>query len=1340
MGNRLGRKEDGDGDWGRYASSPYAPPPAGATLAADRPPPSRLGKGLLNESENNCFANVIIQSLFHMRIFREAVIAAPDDAHGHSFAPQIGTCLSDSDDDADGNDGNDSNANVRRSPSASPTPPAEPEVCLLCALQEMFGAYETMAIAGSLDPVAVRLALAQIGAPSARFGMLDMADATEALDSILGWMHEACVSSADAVCLPPCIAHEVFGMELCERVECGCGATSEPLPYSAFAHRVFVPELLAADPELALDARLAHAYDEQGSARRCPGAVPCARAPVLQLFLQREPKVFSLVLDWHPEPSKNDISRALDSIDEKLNLRNVFYGVPRSSRYELGGMICFYGRHYVCFHKSSDSAEPQAWMYFDDERVRKVGDSWADVVAMCKSGRLQPTVVFYETPHPVPRSLLPTDTSDALLREFVAADCAADFSLDELRKLQQYEMAQYASSRKPRLPPSHLAPTGEPTTVERDFVFGPRDFAQLPAQRCFDACGDRWAVGVVEDQSVAPGYLGLTLARLTQGPASSPWVNVDAHLRLVLHPFELGSSATDLIMAPGTQWRDPWFCCPRRRAEYVSNSRLSLTVALSKLGLAMRSRSSNPNGASGMSRTGRPSRPASRPPLAMSTSSSRSSASRPPSRPPRFQFEAIVPSSHMGVARDSELTSFGMLDFLKTTPGSCGSSPSNSVASTPRTPAASTPRAMEVQANVTPRTPNEPVPMRSASSGPPSSPQGGSRARPLSTARMRRSRSRSSISPVTAGDETSMQPTQIFQISYSNGSGSGRAAAATAAGEDATSLALRHPCGLSVLLPHEIDGEAVAPQVVRSATMPTTTPLFSPSSRFAPYSRGGRRRAKERKRQNKVAAMAAEASSASSAAAAAAAAAAPRSNTTEFASKFTRPVSSLGLPYADGAGESGDPVSRSARATPTCGMRDEFSLLRLGSRSISDLGSGSTLSEELVASMPSFDAVSLETPRVTMSMFEEDEAELLQQLAAPSDRSAETAVAAPVMPRDWSIKSSLRFTSTSSFDWAEPLSADALAAGTIGFARSELPAVTPGEEPAAGVEANLAAALLYWRYPESDVPSDLVTLGTFASDKAPALRSGDEKALADFFALRREAWRSALLSLYALFKRGAVPYFYFETAERTILFRPGGAVVSSSTTGFRALLTQADVPFHSPLPVAAGAESVHPLVEDETPTSALVVESKAGVHALFNFLLNYKRRRRPLTVPVLLAPGPFLNASMKSLHVANNGVIKRAKAHESGVEALYCLDIGGPILPTALTAILHLFAHTQGADYEAALRTAPNTLAMNGGLAPGNGDGDSHADGSGPTLRSTVARHVFFETGSGFHVQCSPYG
>jgi hypothetical protein len=61
--------------------------------------------------------------------------------------------------------------------------------------------------------------------------------------------------------------------------------------------------------------------------------------------------------------------------------------------YELFGLVCYWGSHYICFFKS-DSSDTQ-WVSYDDTIVIKV-PSWKDLIVKCLKSHFHPTILFYK--------------------------------------------------------------------------------------------------------------------------------------------------------------------------------------------------------------------------------------------------------------------------------------------------------------------------------------------------------------------------------------------------------------------------------------------------------------------------------------------------------------------------------------------------------------------------------------------------------------------------------------------------------------------------------------------------------------------------------------------------------------------------------------------------------------------------------------------------------------------------------------------------------------------------------------------------------------------------------
>ena len=198
-------------------------------------------KGLYNRvGLNNCFLNVVIQSLWHIDHFRERFISL-DYTHVHRATP-----------------------------------------CLFCALRSVFVDYE-FSEGDVIPPRLLRAALAELYEGEHRFQWGAMSDAEEVLEAILEWLHADQVGASrhqdhdDASatpCSPPCISHRVFASETCDiRVCSACGAHGEPAPRESLLYRVYVADMTRLGRTLGpvgLAALLKAEYDESPQRLPCP--------------------------------------------------------------------------------------------------------------------------------------------------------------------------------------------------------------------------------------------------------------------------------------------------------------------------------------------------------------------------------------------------------------------------------------------------------------------------------------------------------------------------------------------------------------------------------------------------------------------------------------------------------------------------------------------------------------------------------------------------------------------------------------------------------------------------------------------------------------------------------------------------------------------------------------------------------------------------------------------------------------------------------------------------------------------------------------------------------------
>jgi hypothetical protein len=268
--------------------------------------------------------------------------------------------------------------------------------------------------------------------------------------------------ASNFACQPPCIAHEVFGIEYVDLPRCTfCAATGEPAVVSSFMYRVYVAELLAvqgrsdtpmertaedsvtvSDQLSRMTARWTGTRPEMQDAMRllCQRSVDkkcnecnSRHTVVSERWLTRRPHIFVVSLVWPTStPTRDSLWLVVSSIQAQIQMEQIFK-TERSNRSKTGeaedrsrrghdasldtylfrGLICYYGMHYIalfyCWARKK-------WVLFDDTRVREEAD-WSSVVSVIMSGQYVPTVVFYERSETIEDSRVSVQAIEELTRQ-----------------------------------------------------------------------------------------------------------------------------------------------------------------------------------------------------------------------------------------------------------------------------------------------------------------------------------------------------------------------------------------------------------------------------------------------------------------------------------------------------------------------------------------------------------------------------------------------------------------------------------------------------------------------------------------------------------------------------------------------------------------------------------------------------------------------------------------------------------------------------------------------------------------------------------------------------------
>ncbi|XP_060584868.1 uncharacterized protein LOC132740839 isoform X3 [Ruditapes philippinarum] len=338
---------------------------------------SNAAKGLRNApGENNCFLNSAVQVFWHIDVFRRSYRRLS----GH-------LCMGHS--------------------------------CIFCALKVIFTQFQYSDQA-SLQPSALRKALANTFAKQERFQLGHMDDAAECFENILNRIHYHIANSynEDACNAPHCISHQKFAMTVCDQLVCPCGSHSEPLKFFEMVHYISANALVSQSRTMQESGDILHPSrfglllrnaGAVGDIRDCPSN--CGKRVQIRRTLLNIPDVVSIGLVWGSDKADPELAAEVTrNIGTTILYPDMFHSVMCNDgnqlpRLQLTAVVCYYGKHYSTFIFHT---KLQEWVYFDDATVRQVGKKWELVVDRIVKSRYQPLLLIYTNPN---AQSVPTETA-----------------------------------------------------------------------------------------------------------------------------------------------------------------------------------------------------------------------------------------------------------------------------------------------------------------------------------------------------------------------------------------------------------------------------------------------------------------------------------------------------------------------------------------------------------------------------------------------------------------------------------------------------------------------------------------------------------------------------------------------------------------------------------------------------------------------------------------------------------------------------------------------------------------------------------------------------------------
>lgn len=391
---------------------------------------TNIHHGLMNRiGDNNCFVNCVLQCLWHLGPFRfgmKHLIAERNKSEDH--------LVHDKDTSGDIDPLTMFSREQERKSMTS---------FLLDSLMNLFIQYEFTDLS-TIPANELRRSLSSI---SDKFKIGDIADANEALESILQQLHV----ESKPVCPTghhKCISHTVFSGLIIEQSTCHrCLATSEPQVKSDFIHSIYAHELISISRQTKTPLYFGELLKQclQTHQRKCPSIdmTPsndpnpdiCNQRPIVNCFCLESPLVLGISVVWSNErEAVKSLRDFIELISEEIVLSDLF-SIPDyssangegtaktlpyldsnksesksqslsidSSSYIFRGLVCYYGKHYISIIQelsvsSSSSAKNSTtsprFLLFDDNLVRVIGD-WRAVRDEILKSHYQPVLLLYE--------------------------------------------------------------------------------------------------------------------------------------------------------------------------------------------------------------------------------------------------------------------------------------------------------------------------------------------------------------------------------------------------------------------------------------------------------------------------------------------------------------------------------------------------------------------------------------------------------------------------------------------------------------------------------------------------------------------------------------------------------------------------------------------------------------------------------------------------------------------------------------------------------------------------------------------------------------------------------
>lgn len=116
------------------------------------------------------------------------------------------------------------------------------------------------------------------------------------------------------------------------------------------------------------------------------------------MYLLNNPKYFIFNLSWdESNPLLQDICKLYFCLPSVFRVDDL-YDIPKTNQlveYEMFGLMCYWGAHYVCYIKH-EVDKIEFWENYDDTTIIRIKD-WTDLIKRAIKSHLHPVVIIYRT-------------------------------------------------------------------------------------------------------------------------------------------------------------------------------------------------------------------------------------------------------------------------------------------------------------------------------------------------------------------------------------------------------------------------------------------------------------------------------------------------------------------------------------------------------------------------------------------------------------------------------------------------------------------------------------------------------------------------------------------------------------------------------------------------------------------------------------------------------------------------------------------------------------------------------------------------------------------------------